>query len=81
MYFLFRKFWEKKFLRKKNSKNRFSKMSKMSNYGYTTETFAIVYTLFDAVQKTRPESRKKMLESVYDYAKYYTLYAFSNFFL
>jgi len=60
MYFLFRKFWEKKFLRKKNfSKNRFSKKSKMSNCGYTTETFALVYILFDAFYILRADSSKK----------------------
>ena len=32
----------------------------MSNCGYTTETFAVVYALFDAVQKTRPESSQKI---------------------
>jgi len=40
----------KKISKKKKifSKNGFLKKSKMSNYGYTTETFAIVYALFDA---------------------------------
>jgi len=36
-------------------------MSKMSHYGYTTETFALVYALFDAVQKTRHRVKKKCL--------------------
>jgi len=66
MYFLFRKFWEKKISKKKNffSKNRFSKKSKMSNCGYTTETFAIVYTLFDAFYRLRADSSQKILDAV-----------------
>jgi len=35
----------------------------MSNCGYTTETFAVVYALFDAVQKTRPRVKPKNFDS------------------
>jgi len=53
----------------------------MSKSGYTTETFAIVYALFDAFFGRRPESGKKKSEPTHFRQKMFGNAYVVNFFV